>query len=100
MVEEGGGAGLPQRCYKPPSGSASSFPAPPLITMAPLLASPRCSTQAQTMHDVKVKCQGRQKATHVCTSIVQAVRLRVMDSGRRERTGKGESCKAVLVTEY
>lgn len=58
--------GLPQRCYKPPSGPDSSSPASLLITMAPLLASPHCSTSAWTMHDVKVKYQGTQRCCVQC----------------------------------
>lgn len=73
-----------------PPEPAHPPPAPPLIAMAPLLASPRCDTPAHTctmMHDVKVKSQGRQRATDVCMSIVQSVGLKVTDSGCRERNG-------------
>lgn len=42
------------------------------------------------MHDVRAKSQGSRRATNVCTIIVKAVGLKVMNSGCRERNRWGE----------
>lgn len=42
------------------------------------------------MHDVRAKSQRSRRATNVCTSIAEAVGLKVVNSGCRERNRRGE----------